>query len=161
MLDEATPTRFARANETSIRSYCCRVARPSGCDLFRNHIWTLTSSCVAQSSAGAGQSDTRLQVRAECKQSAIAILHYKLTRLPWHVGRSPREFDASSGILSVKRVRIFDEYVGVEQFVRILVGIGCGRFGTAEVNRLLVACNDGVNRRVLPLPKHLKPSLAS
>src|SRR5271169_3393808 len=92
----------------------------------------------------------RLQFRAEGKQSAIEILHHKLTRVPWHVGKSPHKFHASSCILSVKRVRIFDEYVRVEQFVRILVGIGCGKFGTSEVNRLLVARNDGVNRWVLP-----------
>jgi hypothetical protein len=103
---------------------------------------------------------TRLQVRAEGKQPAIAILHHKLTRVPWHVGKSPREFHASRCILSVKRVRIFDEYVRVEQFVRILVGIGCGRFGAAEVNRLLVARNDGVNWRVLPRTQTLEAKLS-
>jgi hypothetical protein len=62
--------------------------------------------------------------------------------MPWHVGKSTGELHASSGIFSVKRVRVFDGYVGVEQFVRVFVGIGCGRFGAAEVNRLLVAGND-------------------
>jgi hypothetical protein len=50
------------------------------------------------------------------------------------VGKSTREFHASSCILSAKRVRIFDEYICIEQFVRLFVGVGCGRFGTAEVN---------------------------
>ncbi len=118
-------------------------------------------SCTVQSSVWGAITETRLQVRAEGKQSAIAILHYKLTRLPWHVGWSPREFHASSCILSVKRVRIFDEYVGVEQFVRILIGIGFGRFGTPEVNRLLVARNDGVNRRILPRAQTLEAKLSS
>src|SRR5207247_4124583 len=57
--------------------------------------------------------------------------------------------------------RIFDEYVGVEQFVRILIGIGFGRFGTPEVNRLLVARNDGVNRRILPRAQTLEAKLSS
>jgi hypothetical protein len=59
-------------------------------------------------------------------------------------------------MLSVERVRFFDEHVGVEQFLRMLIGIGCGRFGTAEVNRLLVAHNDRVNRRVLPRSRTLE-----
>ena len=80
--------------------------------------------------------------------------------MPWHIGQSAREFHASSCILSVKRVRIFDEYVRVEQFVRILVGIGCWRFGTAEVNRLLVARNDGVNRWVLLRAQTLEAKLS-
>ena len=80
--------------------------------------------------------------------------------MPWHVGKSPCEFHASSCILSVKRVRISDGYVRVEQFVGILVGIGCGRCGTAEVNRLLVARNDGVNRRVLPRTQTLEAKLS-
>ena len=77
------------------------------------------------------------RVRAEGKQSAIAIPHHKLMRVPWHVEKSSREFEAPRCILSVKRARIPPEYVGVEQFVRILVGIGGAEFSTAEVNRLL------------------------
>src|SRR5256885_9047052 len=33
----------------------------------------------------------RLQVRAESQQTAIAILHHELTRVPWHVGKAPSE----------------------------------------------------------------------
>src|SRR5712671_448846 len=80
--------------------------------------------------------------------------------MPWHVGKSAREFHASSCILSVKRVRIFDEYVRIEQFVRIFVGVGCWGVGTAEVNRLLVARNDGVKRRVLPRAQTLEGKLS-
>ena len=36
----------------------------------------------------------RLQVRAECQQTAIAILQHELARAPWHVGRASSEFDA-------------------------------------------------------------------
>jgi hypothetical protein len=106
---------------------------------FPSHLWTLLWSSTVQSRICAGTTETRLQVRAEGNQSAIAILHYKLTRVPWHVGKSAREFDASSCILSVKRVRIFDEYVRVEQFVRILVGIGGGSFGTADLKPSLAS----------------------
>ena len=56
----------------------------------------------------------RLQVRAEGEQTAVAILHHKLARVPWHVGESSSEFHASDCILGVKRVRVFDEYVRVE-----------------------------------------------
>jgi len=101
----------------------------------------------------------RLQVRAECKQTAVAILHYKLTAVPWHVGKSAHEFQASSCILGVQRVRIFDEYVGVKQFFRIFVGVGCGGSSTAEMNRMLVALNDGINRRVLPRAQTLEAKL--
>ena len=72
----------------------------------------------------------------------------------------PREFHASSCILGVKRVRIFDEYVRVEQFIRIFVGVAWERFGTAEVNRLLAARNDGVNRWVLPPAQTLEAKLS-
>jgi hypothetical protein len=81
------------------------------------------------------------------------------SREPWHVGKSAHELDASSCMLGVQRVRIFDEYIRVEQLVRIFVGVGCGRFGTAEMNRMLVAGNDGVNRRVLPRAQTLETKL--
>src|SRR6516164_3645470 len=98
----------------------------------------------------------QLQVRPEGKQTAVAILHNKLARMPGCVCKSAREFHASSSILGVKRVYILDEYVGVEQFVRIFVGVGRRRFGKAEVNRTLVARNDGVNRRVVPRAQALE-----
>jgi len=93
---------------------------------------------TVQSSTWGGQPNPGLQVRAEGQQAAIAILDHEFTQVPWHVGKSAGEIHAASGIPSVKRVRIFDEYVGVEQFVRIFVGVGGGRFGAAEVNRLLL-----------------------
>ena len=55
-----------------------------------------------------------LQIRAESQQTAIAILHDELARVPWHVGKSPSEFDASGCILGIKCVGIFDEQVRVE-----------------------------------------------
>src|SRR6516164_7438061 len=103
----------------------------------------------------------QLQVRPEGKQTAVAILHNKLARMPGCVCKSAREFHASSSILGVKRVYILDEYVGVEQFVRIFVGVGWRRFGKAEVNRTLVARNDGVNRRVMPRAQALETKLIS
>jgi hypothetical protein len=51
----------------------------------------------------------RLQIRAEGEQTTVAILHYKLARVPRHVGESPSELHALGCILGVKRVRIFDE----------------------------------------------------
>src|SRR6266851_3632981 len=68
----------------------------------------------------------RLQVRAESQQTAIAILHHELARLPWHVAKSPSEFYALGCVLGLKCVGIFDEQVRVEQFVPVFVRIGCG-----------------------------------
>ena len=64
----------------------------------------------------------KLQVRAEGKQTAVAVLYYKFARLPRRVAKSARELYATSCILGVKRVRILEEHVSVEQFVRIFVG---------------------------------------
>jgi hypothetical protein len=91
-----------------------------------------------------------LQVCAEGEKTTLTILHYKLARFPRHVGETPSELHASGCVLRIKRVRIFDEKVGVEQFVRIFIGIGSGRLGAAEMNRVLVARNDGVDWRILP-----------
>src|SRR5215467_7715497 len=65
-----------------------------------------------------------LQVRAEGQQTAIAILHHKLTRAPRHVAKSSRELHALGGILGIERVCILDIKVRVEQFVRVFVRIG-------------------------------------
>ncbi|MGI9072741.1 MAG: hypothetical protein ACR2JB_15850 [Bryobacteraceae bacterium] len=40
--------------------------------------------------------------------------------------------------------------ISVEYDARLFIAIGCGRLGAAEVNRVLVARNDGVDRRMLP-----------
>ena len=103
----------------------------------------------------------RLQVRAESQQTAIAILHYKLAGVPWHVGKSPSELYPYSRVLGIKCVGIFDEQVRVEQFLLVFVRIGCGRQGAPEVNRLLVARHDCINRRVLPRPHTLGAELVS
>jgi hypothetical protein len=50
----------------------------------------------------------RLQVRTESQQTAIAILHHELARVPWHVGRSPSEFYALGCVLGIECVGIFD-----------------------------------------------------
>ena len=107
-----------------------------------------------------GTTETRLQIRAEGYQTAVAILHYKLTRVPWHVGKSPSEFYALGCVLGIKCVGIFDEQVRVEQFVPVFARIGCGRLGAAEVNRLLVACHDGIDWRILPRPQTFEAKLA-
>ena len=72
----------------------------------------------------------RLQVRAEGKKTAVAILHYKLSRAPWHVAKFSREFHASRRILGVKPICIFNVDVRVEQLVRIFAGVGYWGFGT-------------------------------
>lgn len=41
-----------------------------------------------------------------------------------------------------------------------LSGLAVGGVGTAEVNRLLVARNDGVNRRILPRAQTLEAKLS-
>ena len=69
--------------------------------------------------------------------------------MPGHIRQSACEFHASGGILGIKRVRVFDVYICIEQLVWILFGIGSGRFGTAEVNCMLVA------RKDLPAAYHL------
>ena len=102
-------------------------------------------------------SDTRrrLQVRAVSQQTALAIFHHELARVPWHVGNFPSEFYALRGVLGIKCVGFFDEHVRVEQFVPVFVRIGCGRLGAAEVNHLLVARHDCIDRRIMTRPSKL------
>src|SRR5262249_26225661 len=69
----------------------------------------------------------RLYVRTERQQTAVAVLHDKLPRVPWHVRKFTRELHAAGCVLGKKSVRIFDKEVCVEQFIVILVWIGCGR----------------------------------
>jgi hypothetical protein len=102
---------------------------------------------------------SQLHVRAEGQQTAVAILHYKLSRVPWHVGKSPRELHAFGGVFGIKRICIFYVEVCVEQFVIIFVGIGCGRRCAAEVNCMLVAGHNGIDRRILPRPQTLEAEL--
>jgi len=90
-------------------------------------------TCKVGRLEGAGR---RLQVRAESQQTAVAVLHHELARVPWHVGNAPKEFYALGSVLGIKRIGIFDEQVRVEQFVPVFVRIGCGRLergvGAAE-----------------------------
>ena len=95
----------------------------------------------------------RLQVRAESQQTAIAVLHHELARVPRHVGNSPSEFYALGCVLGIKCIGIFDQQVRVEQFFPVFVRIGSGRLRAAEVNHLLVARHDGIDRRILPPPQ--------
>jgi len=64
------------------------------------------------------------------------------------------------GVLGIKYVGIFNEQVRVEQFVRVFVRIGCGRRGATEMNHLLVARHDGIDRRILPRPQTCEAKLA-
>jgi hypothetical protein len=64
-----------------------------------------------------------------------------------------------ASVLGIKCVGIFDEQVRVEQFVPVFVRIGCGRLGAAEVNRLLVARHDCIDRRILPRPQTFEAKL--
>jgi len=106
--------------------------------------------------AGITLRDGNLQIRAEGQQAAVAIFHYKLSRVPWHVGELPSELHTIGCVLGIKRVCIFDEEVGVQQFVVIFIWIGSGRVGAAEVNRMLVARDYGVGWRILPCPQTLE-----
>src|SRR5437899_7238586 len=118
-----------------------------------------TSGLNLQGRSSGRNDRRRLEVRAEGQQTAIAILHHELARVPWHVGKSPSEFYALRCVLGIKCVGIFDEQVRVEQFVPVFVRIGCGRLGAAEVNRLLVASHDGIDRRILPRPQTFEAKL--
>src|SRR5438477_214402 len=75
------------------------------------------------------------------------------------VGRSPSEFYALGCILGIECVGIFNEQVRVEQFVPVFFRIGSGRLGAAEVNYLLVARHDGIDRRILPRPQTFEAKL--
>ena len=59
----------------------------------------------------------------------------------------------------MKRVGIFYIEVCVQQLVRILVRIGCGRRGAAEMNCVVVARHDGVDGWILPRPQTLEAEL--
>jgi hypothetical protein len=102
----------------------------------------------------------RLPVRAESQQTAVAILHHELPLVPWRVAKSPSEFYALGGVFGIKSVGIFHEQVGVEQFVRVFVRIGGGRRGATEMNHLMVARHDGVDRRILPRAQTCETKLA-
>src|SRR5882762_4398420 len=102
----------------------------------------------------------RLQVRAESQQTPIAILYHELAAVPGHVAKSTSEFNALGGVLGIECVGIFHEEVRVEQFVRVFVRIGGGRGGAAEMNHLLVARHDGVDRRILPRAQTCEAKLA-
>src|SRR6266478_2689077 len=84
----------------------------------------------------------------------------ELAAVPGHVAKAPSEFNALGGVLGIKCVGIFHEEVRVEQFVRVFVRIGGGRGGAAEMNHLLVARHDGVDRRVLPRPQTCEAKFA-
>lgn len=77
------------------------------------------------------------------------------------IAKSPSEFNALGGVLGIKCVGIFNEQVRVEQFVRVFVRIGFGWGGAAEMNHLLVARHDGVDRRILPRPQTFEAKLGS
>ena len=64
-----------------------------------------------------------LQVRAEGQQTAVTILYYELSRLPWHVAQVPREFHAVGRVLGIERVCIFDRKVCVQQLASIFIWI--------------------------------------
>jgi hypothetical protein len=72
----------------------------------------------------------RLYVRAESQQTAPAILHHELARVPWHVGNSPSEFYALGCVLGIQCIGIFDGQVRVEQSSRYLFGSAVG--GSAQ-----------------------------
>jgi hypothetical protein len=79
--------------------------------------------------------------------------------VPWHVGKSSSELDAFGGVLGIKRVSIFHMEVSIKQFVPVFIGIGCGQHSAAEVDRVLVAGHDGVDRRILPCPQTFEAKL--
>jgi hypothetical protein len=150
----------------------------------RSSRWTFILARDSYRRICAGKDDgRRLQIRAESQQTAVAILHHEPPLAPWRVAKSPSEFYALGGVLSIQCVGIFNGQVRVEQFVRVFVRIGGGRRGTrvrallgarkgekSGLNHLLVARHDGplygIDRRILlrdcadiHVPRHAKPSL--
>ena len=63
--------------------------------------------------------------------------------------KDSRELDSPPKILGVERVRVLDEQVGVEELVGVFYGIGLGWVGEAEMDPVLVARDNRVNRRVI------------
>ena len=101
--------------------------------------------------AVAGNSETSLLgIRTEGEEPAVAVLHDEFARVPRRVGKASRELNTSCGILDVERVRILDEQVGVEELVGVFVWAWRRRFGAAEVDSVLIARHDGVDRWILP-----------
>ena len=94
--------------------------------------------------------DTSSIDRTEGQETPVAVLHHELARLPGHVGELPGERHAVGFVLGVKRVRIFDKEVCVQQLLLVFVGIGCRRRGAAEVDGALIASHDGVCGRIWP-----------
>ena len=67
----------------------------------------------------AAKQKLRGRPRAESQQTAIAILHHELARVPWHVGRSPSEFYALGCVLGIGCGGIFDEQVSEADATKI------------------------------------------
>src|SRR5581483_11205280 len=102
---------------------------------------------------------SQLYIRAKGQQATVTILHDKLSRVPGHIRELARKLNAPGCILGIKRVRIFNKEVCVEQLIRILVRISYGRPGTAKMNRSLITRHNGVDRRILPRSQTLKSQL--
>ena len=91
-----------------------------------------------------------VRARAEREKAAITVLHDEFARVPGRVAKASCELDSTGCILGVQRIRVLDQEVGVEQLVRVFVGIWRRRIGEAEVDSVLVARDDGVDGRVMP-----------
>jgi hypothetical protein len=92
-----------------------------------------------------------LRLAAEDEEAAVAILDDEFAGVPGSVVEEARDLDAACGVFGVERVDISDEEVGVDEFLRIFVRIGCGRRGAAEMDGVLVARDDGVDRRFVTM----------
>jgi hypothetical protein len=100
-----------------------------------------------------------IRLRAEGEEPAITVLHDKFARVPGRIAKNSCELYPAGGILGIQRVCVLDEQVGVEQLVGVFVRIRGGRRGEAEMNSVLVARDDGVDRRVMPRAQTFKPKL--
>lgn len=100
-----------------------------------------------------------LQVRAEGQEAAVAVFDYEFAGVPGHVAQASCEFDALGGVLGIEGVGVFHEDVGVEEFFGVFVRVGGGRFGAAEVDGVMVARDDGVDRWVEPGSQALEAQL--
>jgi hypothetical protein len=109
---------------------------------------------IMEASAGAGairrKGDYRFAPKASRRPSQSFTTN---SRVLHGMSASPREIYASGCVLRIECVGVFDGNIGVEQFVPVFIRVGCGRLSAAEVNRLLVAGHDRIDRRILPRPQ--------
>lgn len=94
---------------------------------------------MAQSEAG-----------AEGEEAAIAVFDDEFAGVPGHVAETAGEGDSFGGVFGIEGIGVVDVEIGVEEFLFVFFWIGGRGRGAAEVNSVVVADEDGVDRGILP-----------